>query len=480
MVKIFCMVKNEGDIVKDWVLYHSQIVGIQNIYVLDNMSTDDTFDILTAMKVKCSRVTDYRRKGEYTTSFIRANKNELIVPLDMDEFLVMYDPSTKTISTEGITETLARLPVVPVCKMPYIHSICSKEYIRATFECETGVFSDYGTLSKSMFHSRVFRGVVDHGNHYSTQNHFKTPFALVHYHQRNLAQITTKIKDNLLGLGYDLNNREDLEKSCEEHRMGNHHASNWLKMMDKTYVFTLSRGDIDLAPLSNKLKTLSTMPNVVGVVARYNESLEWMLEPPFNQIKYIVYNKGVNDDFCKMNVVSVVKLPNVGRCDHTFLYYICTHYGNLPSVVLFFPGSIDISFKKEKAAAVVRRALASKPTFVVNEWCDVRVKFNDFTLDEWACIHPSNNKLNNESALTPCPFRPFGKWYETHFGTFNAPFYGIHGIFSVNRQMIHRRVLSEYSALLRETEQGSNVEVGHYLERAWAAVFKMTRKDDLF
>ena len=481
MVKIFSMVKNESDIVKDWVLYHSQLVGIQNIYVLDNMSTDATFNILTAMKVNCSRVADYRMKGEYTTSFLKSHKNELIIPLDMDEFLVLYDPATKTISTEKISETLARLPVRPVYKMPYIHTHCSKEYVRATFECETGSYGDYGNCAKSFFHTKAFHGKVDHGNHFYSNDYYKSPFALVHYHQRNLAQITTKTKDNLLGLGYDLNNKKELERSCAEHGMGNHHASNWLKMMDGAYTFSLSTGDISLAPLSNKLKTLSTLPNVVGVVARYNESLEWMLEPPFNLIKYIVYNKGVNDDFCKMNVVSVVKLPNVGRCDHTFLHYICSHYGNLPNVVLFLPGSIDIPFKKEKASIIVRRALAhSKPAFVVNEWCDVRKKFNDFTLDEWTCIHPSNNALNNEAALTPSPFRPFGKWYDAHFGKFNASFYGIHGIFSVSRQMVQRRVLSEYTSLLRETAQSSNVEVGHFLERAWGAVFMMTKNDDLF
>ena len=49
------------------------------------------------------------------------------------------------------------------------------------------------------------------------------------------------------------------------------------------------------------------------IVARYNEDLSWMEEPPFNKFRYIVYNKGINDDFEKCNVDKIIQLPN---CDN--------------------------------------------------------------------------------------------------------------------------------------------------------------------
>jgi hypothetical protein len=35
------------------------------------------------------------------------------------------------------------------------------------------------------------------------------------------------------------------------------------------------------------------------IVSRFNESLEWMNEEPFNNFRYIVYNKGENENLEK-------------------------------------------------------------------------------------------------------------------------------------------------------------------------------------
>ena len=46
MVKIFTMVKDEVDIVNDWIIYHASMFGYDNIYVIDNYSTDGTYELL--------------------------------------------------------------------------------------------------------------------------------------------------------------------------------------------------------------------------------------------------------------------------------------------------------------------------------------------------------------------------------------------------------------------------------------------------
>ena len=78
------------------------------------------------------------------------------------------------------------------------------------------------------------------------------------------------------------------------------------------------------------------------IVARYNEDLSWMKESPFNKFRYIVYNKGINDDFEKCNVDKIIQLPNVGRCDHTYLYYIIENYNKLSDIAVFFLGSLNM------------------------------------------------------------------------------------------------------------------------------------------
>lgn len=43
---IICtMVKDEDDIIEDWIIYHGEIFGYNNIFIFDNYSTDNTFNI---------------------------------------------------------------------------------------------------------------------------------------------------------------------------------------------------------------------------------------------------------------------------------------------------------------------------------------------------------------------------------------------------------------------------------------------------
>jgi hypothetical protein len=44
------MVKNEVDIVSDWILYHGYLFGFQNIFVIDNSSNDGTYEELLKFK----------------------------------------------------------------------------------------------------------------------------------------------------------------------------------------------------------------------------------------------------------------------------------------------------------------------------------------------------------------------------------------------------------------------------------------------
>ena len=63
MVKIFTMVKGENDIVRDWVKYHGKIFGYDNLFVIDNMSRDGTFEILNEFRGK---IHIFRIKANHT------------------------------------------------------------------------------------------------------------------------------------------------------------------------------------------------------------------------------------------------------------------------------------------------------------------------------------------------------------------------------------------------------------------------------
>jgi hypothetical protein len=207
------------------------------------------------------------------------------------------------------------------------------------------------------------------------------------------------------------------------------------------------------------------------IISRYNEDLSWTLEFPFNQFKYIVYNKGINESFEKTNVIQVISLPNIGRCDQTYLYHIVSNYNKLSDIVIFLPGSINMDYKKINAIKLLFYILKTKKAnFIGENTTSIFQLFKYFSLTDWVCQNTINQELNNESTLFLCPQRPFGNWFSQH-GFKDVQYYCYYGIFSVDKLDILQHPIQRYKQLLRELSVHSNPEVGHYIERAWASIF---------
>ena len=116
------------------------------------------------------------------------------------------------------------------------------------------------------------------------------------------------------------------------------------------------------------------------VVARYNECLEWMREPPFCNYKYTVYNKGppsslsriAPDIFTKyITGGAMIDLPNVGRNDQTYMQHILRRYfktttttvKSLPAVTVFLPGSVNMPNKKGMATLILKNLASQTKSF---------------------------------------------------------------------------------------------------------------------
>jgi hypothetical protein len=215
--------------------------------------------------------------------------------------------------------------------------------------------------------------------------------------------------------------------------------------------------------------------NIDIIVSRYNEDLNWTLEKPFNEFKYIVYNKGDNENFEKANIKQILTLPNVGRCDHTYLYHITENYDMLNNVLVFFPGSLNLGIKKEIAIDLLNRIKNNNGNAAIfvgrllqNGVYD---EFKNFHLENWSSSDHNNIVKNNESILYPANIRPFGKWFLHNFGNIKVYISNYYGIFSVDKKDIIQHRKYRYEKLVKQLEVSSNPEVGHYIERSWAAIF---------
>ena len=266
------MVKGEVDIVKDWVLYHGKIFGYNNLFIIDNYSFDGTWESLLKLreeyKINIIRLPNYKKKGEYMTFFLRAFGNgEIVFPIDIDEFIVYFNKKNNTISCDKnvIIQYIRSLPRNPLYKMNYINSktLQSNGYKRAVIEMEYGKYVDYGSHAKTFFNSRLFTGVIDHGNHYSTNNYILSDLCLVHFHQRNLDQIKKKVYNNVKGLGhapFNLTMLKNLQKNGTN-TPGFHHVNKQISILENTFKLDINERedtDISLKPLNEFINNLNS------------------------------------------------------------------------------------------------------------------------------------------------------------------------------------------------------------------------------
>ena len=274
IVKLFTMVKDEDDIVEDWLIYHGKLFGYNNLYIIDNYSSDNTYRILQKYEkekgINLTREKDYKKKGEYMTNLINSVSNyDIAYPIDIDEFITYYDKNNNTISSDKVNSYVnsnSTLLNNEVFKSMYINSLIDEShprgYERATRECKIGekVNGKDHSFSKTFFNKHLWKGQLDHGNHYKTDNYKLSDLALIHYHKRNYNQLSKKTLNNVVGLGYDPNNLEQLNQLAKVGCNGIHHVKRRIDILNGNFLNESiidenieSRDLVDLTPFINFL-----------------------------------------------------------------------------------------------------------------------------------------------------------------------------------------------------------------------------------
>jgi hypothetical protein len=234
-----------------------------------------------------------------------------------------------------------------------------------------------------------------------------------------------------------------------------------------------------------KIETFDTNNNnklPVLIISRYSETLDWLHKEYVADFPNIIYNKGSDDNYEKnANTLRTVNADNLGRCDGTYVRYIVENYDDLPEVMVFLPGSANMDNKYNKLIKLIEKVRGSENSSVYVNYPDPGSEppnlhgLYNFQLDHWSSSNSENNQKNSETVLTPAKIRPYGKWYEHHFGEFDDHSNtGIFGLFAVSKMDVLKRPKEFYQDLLEQLEVSSNPEVGHYCERCWAKIFNYT------
>ena len=301
-IKLYTMVKDEDDIIEDWIKYHSYLFGINNLYIVDNFSKDNTYKILLEYEKKglnLFRHDNYAFKGEIMSNLIKNTQADFYFPIDIDEFIVLYD---KDIIYRNLLQNIYSNKdsdncFFSICKpeittdkhniINYFNNIKQEYYHNIIYKCEY-IYpkickldsnrpcidfkygndpQNYGTHAKVFLNNLTKNIKLDHGNHYPTNKFIHTNIYLLHYHNRgNLNQIKKKTINNLVGLGYDITNSEEnitnLKKKISRKIPGNHHIKTLISIYDNKYKINIDKKTgISLQPLINILTATNDKTN---------------------------------------------------------------------------------------------------------------------------------------------------------------------------------------------------------------------------
>jgi len=193
------------------------------------------------------------------------------------------------------------------------------------------------------------------------------------------------------------------------------------------------------------------MSNLHIVIARYNESLDWLdtCLTPEQRRSVWVYDKGTSGS-----------LPNIGREAHTYLTHIIENWDNLPERVYFLQGDPFPHLEFQPSFEMVQRWFRAWDIQINRDGFSKNIKVNDI------------DRNYREPNTDPCPLN-FGDWMEAHVAPFRSPIQWYTGaIFGVSGANIKNRSKEYYIKLLDEF-QTLKPETAYYIERCWFYVFQL-------
>lgn len=224
------------------------------------------------------------------------------------------------------------------------------------------------------------------------------------------------------------------------------------------------------------------MRSVDLVISSYKEDLKWLNDIPATFRQVYIYNKGPGM-ISGVNIpYTEIKLKNIGRCDHTYLYHIIHNYDNLADVTIFATGSTHaLSHKRNKFRFTLNKTLETRNSvFYADRYENVKEDLYNFTMESYHASYSNNNIGVNSTKMIQANTRPFGKWYDEHFPNLDIHAVTYSGVFSVSKEHIHQHDADEYIRLINDFPFHPNPEVGHYFERSWIAIFDPIPEECLF
>jgi hypothetical protein len=246
--------------------------------------------------------------------------------------------------------------------------------------------------------------------------------------------------------------------------------------------------------------------NLCIVIARYNENLNWIKLIKNKNIKIIIYNKGLDDIHIRgitTKNIEIIKLPNIGRESHTYLYHIINNYNTLNDTTIFCQG--DTIFHSPKFIDLIHYYKLFEPIQPLSAYysggcpndCIPPLEITKLTKEYWIHNCPIHVEYCNHNFETVYPF------YYTSLSLHNIIksllkdiqiennlldyFIDIFklknvkkntlipvsyaAIFAVHKNVILDNTIHFYKNILKVLLKNTTIDLGFFIERLWMTIF---------
>lgn len=217
------------------------------------------------------------------------------------------------------------------------------------------------------------------------------------------------------------------------------------------------------------------------VIARYDEAIyKWLLLLSDYPTDIVVYNKSQKllRNVVRDYVDDVIDLPNVGRESHTYLHHIVENYDYLADVTVFLQGDPTGHGFKSDMCKYFEIPTSGKYS---------RFKYASRGMTKSLCDFTSNpdgmyNKIGRFRKYLRTLERAdytMAHWWKTYVADELPDMKKFRvawgGCFSVTKDYILTYPKSYYEGLLSTVDWSVDPEQGHFMERAWAYIYRTTK-----
>ena len=256
---IICMQKNEGMLLKCWILHHAKFFGISSLFIIDNGSTDPlTIDILSwasesgSTIINASSELDFEKKGDLVSNLIALKSSEYhwFAPLDCDEMLVLFGPNySVTTECQAIKDEIERLGNTcaqiarisqSLTNIPGTNLAYPLDIKKVLVKSGANVKLDMG------FHMYSWHANADIDCGFSFE---QTSLGLIHFHNKPFDQLLQSAREKL-----KLRIQDFKDSTLKQYNGAGKHLVKYFFMSESEYLESLPIGSIDISPVFSNIE----------------------------------------------------------------------------------------------------------------------------------------------------------------------------------------------------------------------------------